>query len=148
MQDTGYYYAIWSDITIECYDPPSGANSQGNVSYIYTSDAATNNTVEITNNATVLTNLQDTGLNMTAGTPTSTSSGAASTGSDSIPNSDGGSGAQSNGGSGTSSGSGSSTTGFSQGGSSTSTATTAVNERVFQSSLFAVLVAVVALVVL
>jgi beta-glucanase (GH16 family) len=157
MQDPGYYYAIFSNISIECYDPPSGANIQGNASYIYTSSTSfTNNTVEIVNNATILNNFDDTGLNMTAGSSTATASSASNTAA--VPTSNGGgSGAESNqgsssgsgSGSGTSSASGSSSTGFSQGGSSsTQTGAAAVNERVFQSSMFAVLVAVVALVAL
>ncbi|OKL56553.1 putative glycosidase crf2 [Talaromyces atroroseus] len=147
MQDPGYYYAIFRNISITCYDPPSGANIQGNNSYIYTSYTVTNNTVEIVNNATILNNFDDTGLNMTAGSSTATATSATNT-AVSVPSSNGGgSGAESNQGSSTSSGSHVSSTGFSQGGS-TQTGAAAVNEHVFQSSIFAVLVAVIALVVL
>jgi hypothetical protein len=157
MQDPGYYYAIFSNVSITCYDPPSGANVQGGNAYIYTNDALTNNTVEIVNNSTVLANFADTGLNMTAGASTSTASAASSssTVADSIPGQSGGDAAH---GAGDSSSSSTSTTssveptstGFSQGTGSTNAkpGTASVNKNMLQSSIFAVLVAVVALVVL
>jgi beta-glucanase (GH16 family) len=69
----GYYYAAFEEVDVQCYDPPSGANVQGTNSYIYTDVAATNNTVEITNDKTVLKCLLGTGLNLTAGCPSGTS---------------------------------------------------------------------------
>lgn len=163
MQDPGYYYAIFSNVSITCYNPPSGANVQANGNaYIYTDAALTNNTVEIVNNNTVLANFADTGLNMTAGASTSTAS-ASSTSStsssvpDSIPGQSGGDAAHGAGDSsstssatGTSSGATATSTGFSQGSGSSTTksGTASVNENMFQSSIFAVLVAVVALVAL
>ncbi|GAD93364.1 glycosyl hydrolases family 16 protein [Paecilomyces variotii No. 5] len=158
IKDHGYYYAMFDQVTLECYDPPTGANIQGNSSYIYTNDAGTNNTVEITDKPTVLSSFEATGTNMTAGASSSKSSSSASSsasGDDTVPGVKGGSGAasgdsgssssSSGSGSGTSSGSGSSTTGFSQGGSQNNGALSQ-NERVLKGSLFAVLVAVVVLV--
>lgn len=157
IQQHGYYYATFGEVDIQCYDPPSGANIQGNTSYIYTDYAATNNTVEITGNSTVLSSFSATGTNMTAGSSTSSASGIASSSSasDSIPGENGGSGsggsAQSNpnfNSSSTNTNSNSTSTGFSQGGSSTAKGSGASlqSERVLQGSLFAVLVAVVVLV--
>lgn len=155
MQNPGYYYAIFSNVSITCYDPPAGANVQGGNAYIYTDPALTNNTVEIVNNSTVLANFADTGLNMTAGaSATASASSSSSTVADSIPGQSGGVGAPHGGGdsgsspSGTSSSSTSTSTGFSQGSGNTKTGTASVNENMFQSSIFAVLVAVVALVAL
>ncbi|KAI7968267.1 hypothetical protein EIK77_010437 [Talaromyces pinophilus] len=159
MQDPGYYYAIFSNVSITCYDPPSGANVQGNNAYIYTNSALTNNTVQIVNNSTVLANFADTGLNMTAGASTSTASAASSssTVADSIPGQSGGDAAHGAGDSSssstntaTSSGASATSTGFNQGSGSgtTKTGTASANENMFQSSIFAVLVAVVALVAL
>ena len=158
MQNPGYYYAIFSNVSITCYDPPSGANVHGNNAYIYTNSALTNDTVEIVNNSTVLVNFADTGLNMTAGASTSTASAASSssTVADSIPGQSGGDGAHGAGDSSsssttaTSSGASATSTGFNQGSGSgtTKTGTASVNENMFQSSIFAVLVAVVALVAL
>lgn len=158
MQNPGYYYAIFSNVSITCYDPPSGANVAGSNSYVYTNSALTNNTVEIVNNSTVLTNFADTGLNMTAGASTSTASAAtsSSTVADSIPGQSGGDAAHGAGDSSSSSTTASSSTatststGFNQGSGSgnTKTGTASVNENMFQSSIFAVLVAVVALVAL
>ncbi|EED16576.1 cell wall glucanase (Utr2), putative [Talaromyces stipitatus ATCC 10500] len=163
MQNPGYYYAIFSNISITCYDPPSWAPSvkDGNA-YIYNNIAATNNTVQIVKNNTVLANFADTGLNMTASFSTSTASASqsSSTIADSVPGQNGGDGAHSGAGfNGTSSSSSSSTsetsssaptsTGFSQGGGSNpKSGTVSVNENMLQSSIFAVLVAVVALVAL
>jgi hypothetical protein len=161
IQQHGYYYATFGEVDIQCYDPPSGANIQGNTSYIYTDVAATNNTVEITGNSTILSSFDATGTNMTAGSSTSSASGtaassSASDSSDSIPGENGGSGsggsAQSNpnfnSSSSTNTNSNSTSTGFSQGGSSTAKGSGASlqSERVLQGSLFAVLVAVVVLV--
>lgn len=157
MQDPGYYYAIFSNVSITCYDPPSGANVQGSNAYVYTSTTATNNTVEIVNNSTVLANFADTGLNATAGYSTASASAASSssTVADSVPGSNGGVGSgaeaqQSSSGTTSSSSSEASSTGFSQGSGSgsTKTGTASVNENMLQSSIFAVLVAVVALIAL
>jgi len=78
IQQHGYYYATFGEVDIQCYDPPSGANTQGNTSYIYTDVAATNNTVEITGNSTILSSFDATGTNMTAGSSSSASGSAAS----------------------------------------------------------------------
>jgi len=158
IKKNGYYYATFGEVDIKCYDPPSGANVQGSNSYVFTDVAATNNTVEITNNSTVLESFLGTGTNMTAGAVSSASGTAVSAAaSDSIPGQNGGSGsggsAQSNpnfnssSSSSTNGGSNSSSTGFSQGGTSTTkSGASSQSERVLQGSLFAVLVAVVALV--
>lgn len=172
----GYYYATYGEITVQCYDPPAGANIQGDKSYIYTNIDGLNNSVAITNKDTVLASFGATGTNMSIGAHTGTSTGTGTgtstvTGtsntavaSDTVPNIPGGAGAgnvpgtlgnsgSSSGGSGSSTGGDASGTGFSQGGSSTNeskhnSAPMIQAERVLQSSLFAVLVALVVLVTL
>jgi len=57
----GYYYARVTDVNVECYDPPQGANVQGSKSYVYTNVAGTNDTVQMTNNLVVLASLDATG---------------------------------------------------------------------------------------
>lgn len=57
----GYYYALFKDVNVECYDPPSGANVTGSKAYIYTSSAGTNASVAETNDNTVLKSLLGTG---------------------------------------------------------------------------------------
>lgn len=57
----GYYYARVSDVTVECYDAPSGAKKQGDKSYQYTDKAGTNDTVAITNKQVILGSLMGTG---------------------------------------------------------------------------------------
>lgn len=176
IKDKGYYYATIGEITVECYDPPKGANVNGDKSYIYTDSAATNNSIEVTNEDTVLSSFGATGTNMTvsSSTPTATtsstrtsgSSSSTSTGSsDTVPevnggsgnepgnsNGSGGSGSGGSGGSGGGSGGGSDT--FSQGddpstdsnNSGGKNSAASQNERVLKGSFFAVLVAIVVLV--
>jgi beta-glucanase (GH16 family) len=58
----GYYYAMINDVTIECYDPPSGFdNNFGTQAYYYTSTYGTNDTVAIGNNNTELASFFATG---------------------------------------------------------------------------------------
>lgn len=57
----GYYYARVSDVSVECYDAPSGAKKQGDKSYQYTDKRGTNDTVAITNKQVILGSLMGTG---------------------------------------------------------------------------------------
>jgi hypothetical protein len=59
----GYYFARFSEVTVECYDAPSGAKKQGSKSYQYTDARGTNDTVAITNNQVILGSLMGTGEN-------------------------------------------------------------------------------------
>ena len=44
----GYYYAAFDSVETQCYDPPPGARSTGDKSYIYTDVSMTNQSIEIT----------------------------------------------------------------------------------------------------
>ena len=60
----GYYYAMVNDVTVECYDPPSGfANNHGSKAYYYTSTYGTNDTVATGSNSTELASFYATGDN-------------------------------------------------------------------------------------
>lgn len=59
----GYYYARFQEVTVECYDPPSGAQIKGSKTYKYTDEAGTNNTVAITDTQVILGSLRGTGEN-------------------------------------------------------------------------------------
>lgn len=59
--ENGYYYARFQEVTVDCYDPPSGAQVKGSKTYKYTDQAGTNNTVAITNDQVVLGSLMGTG---------------------------------------------------------------------------------------
>ena len=166
----GYYYAAFDSVEIDCYDPPSGANIQGSTSYVYTDDAMANSSVEITNKNTILGSFLATGLEPGEGNATSSGSTPAKssdvatipglTGSGPGSNGDRGdngtassSGTSDSGGSGgtyTATGTGSASTGFVQGnGGSNGAAQIGGNsEQVLQGSVFAVVVAIVALCVL
>lgn len=165
----GYYYALVSDVTVNCYDPPSGANVQGSKSYVYTDEAGTNNTVEETNNIVILKSLYASGdnpnydPNASSGSSTKSSTstatpqtvpgvvGAGSRGDSGSSGGDSGSSA-----SGTASGSAATSTsgggsGFSQGSGSSggsSGANSIQLERSVGGSVFAVLVAVAAMLCL
>jgi len=59
--DNGYYYAMIKSVSVKCYDPPSGAKGGGSKSYKYTDRAATNNTVELSNDEVILGSLYASG---------------------------------------------------------------------------------------
>lgn len=59
----GYYYAIFNEIKVTCYDPPTGADVQGKKSYIYKDTKATNQSIQITDNTVILQSLYATGNN-------------------------------------------------------------------------------------
>ncbi|KAF4224904.1 hypothetical protein CNMCM6457_008863 [Aspergillus fumigatiaffinis] len=161
IKDPGYYYATFGEITVECYDPPSGADIKGSKAYIFKDKAGVESSVQITNNNTVLASFGATGLDMDLGASSSASGSAnkTSSGANTVPSGNGGSGNEpgnsqsGSSASGTStSGSSGSSTGFSQGSETSATsnknAAPSQNERVLNGSFFAVLVAVVALVTL
>lgn len=163
IKDKGYYYASYSDITVECYDPPKDTDKSGDKSYVLTNKDGLEGSVKITNNDTVLASFGATGLDPDVKPSTSGSSSSSSATGNTVPENRGGSGNEpgsngtSDGGSGSGSGSGSgdssSGSGFSQGGdddssSGDSNGAYSANEGVLRSSFFAVLVAVVVLVTL
>ncbi|KAF1944976.1 cell wall glucanase [Clathrospora elynae] len=59
----GYYYARFQEVSVTCYDPPSGAQIKGKKVYKYTDESGTNNTVAITDNDVILGSLMGTGEN-------------------------------------------------------------------------------------
>lgn len=148
IQQEGYYYATVGQVDVQCYQPPAGTPQTGDNAYIYTNEAALVNDIAITDNSTVLASMGATGLNMNLGAGSSSS--AAASASDSVPTNSGGSGGMAAGGaagSSAASASPSASPGFSQGTGQGNSAPKS-NERVLRGSLFAVLVAVVALVAL
>ncbi|ESZ95674.1 glycoside hydrolase family 16 protein [Sclerotinia borealis F-4128] len=174
IKNNGYYYASFESVDVSCYNAKSAPGTNSGKSYYYTNALGTNNTVVDSNNATILSSLLGTGTNMTAGESAATSGSTAGSTAGTVPgltgsngggvgdtHSDGGSGSS---GTATESSSTSSSTdsgGFSQGGgssssSSSSSGTTsssadslvANQERVLKGSIFAGVVAVVAMMAL
>jgi hypothetical protein len=156
----GYYYAMFEDVNVECYQPPSGAKFSGGRAYVYSDQAGTNDTVTGTDKLVVLKSLYASGDDPSVD-PNAQASGSASKPSatpESVPGVSGagarnddtsgsgsGSGTSGNGASASSGASGSSTTGtngggFSQGGGGSSGGVR-VQEKL-GGSVFAVLVAV------
>lgn len=64
IQANQYYYAMFKDVTVDCYKPPSGANITGSKSYIYTSLDGDESSVATTDKSTVLKSLLGTGTDM------------------------------------------------------------------------------------
>lgn len=139
IKDKGYYYATIGDITVECYQPPAGSDIHGNKSYVFTDDKGVNSSIRTTNNDTVLASLGATGLDPDLGADkdhSSTSSGSGSN-SSTVPASNEGSGSEA----------GSNQSKSKQSGQKTNSSdASSQTGRVLQSSLFAVLVAVVVLI--
>lgn len=69
IKNNGYYYASIKDVSIQCYDPPSGTKKSGSTSYVITKKPGTQDTVEITDKGTVLKSLRGSGTNMSAEEP-------------------------------------------------------------------------------
>ncbi|KAL3474219.1 concanavalin A-like lectin/glucanase domain-containing protein [Aspergillus californicus] len=154
IQDTGYYYASFGNVSVECYDPPSGTNVDGDVSYDFKDDKGLESSVEITDDKTVLASLGATGLDMDLGSNTTSSSGNSTSSTNStVPVIQGGTGNEP-GASSTGTGTGSETSStnapgtFNQGtdDSTDGGENAAPSERVLKGSFFAVLVAVVVLI--
>lgn len=75
IKNNGYYYATFDSVEIECYDAKGALGSNKGVSYTYDDEAGTNDTVALGNKKTVLKSLLGTGLNMDVGDDSSKSSG-------------------------------------------------------------------------
>jgi beta-glucanase (GH16 family) len=71
----GYYYAMFSDVNVQCYNPPAGAQVSGSKSYVYTDTAATNQSIKITDDVVILKSLYADGNNPNYN-PYGTSAGA------------------------------------------------------------------------
>ena len=78
VKANGYYYSMFKEVEIECYDPPSEAKKGGDNSYVYTDRAANEKNVEITDNQTVLKSLLGTGTDMDKDIPKPKASGTKS----------------------------------------------------------------------
>jgi beta-glucanase (GH16 family) len=156
IKSHGYYYAEYDEVTMSCFDPPPGADVKGSKSYIYTGLAGTNDTIEITNKDTVLKSFLGSGTNTSADYASASVSGGSQQTDVAVipglsgagPGTNGQRPVDAGGSSPTTGGPGAGTTGFSQGSGSKggSTGAASQNEQVLKGSLFAVLVAVVALV--
>jgi beta-glucanase (GH16 family) len=67
LTDPGYYFVELQSVTVTCYDAPSGTNSTGSTSYIYTSKDAQSADIAITDDTTVEGNSDGTGLDPSPG---------------------------------------------------------------------------------
>ncbi|KAK2746716.1 putative glycosidase crf2 [Onygenales sp. PD_40] len=152
IKKNGYFYSIFSEIKMECYDPPSGVEKKGDNSYVYTDKKGTEDTIQITDKKTVLKSLLASGLDMDKDYPSSSKSGSTPSETDIsvIPGMKGGgagTNGQQGGNPGDDGGLDEPTTDFTgpkdEGSPNTAPSQ---NERVFSGSIFAALVAVMVLV--
>lgn len=156
---------MFQSVTVDCYNASSAPGTNKQTSYTYNSAVGTNNTVVDGDKPTVLDSLIGTGTNMTAGLLSASASATADTipglsgagpGTDGHASESADSGsATATDGSGTSTGSGAQSTctsSFCQGSSSSSSKSSAEKlssqERVLKGSVFAGIVAVVAVMAL
>ncbi len=72
----GYYYAQVKEVTVECYDPPSGVQQNGNKAYYYTSTTGLESDVAIGNNNTILGSMFANGDNPDYNPQTATKQGS------------------------------------------------------------------------
>lgn len=172
--NNGYYSAYIQDVNVQCYDPPPGANASGKGSYVYNDNQGINSSIAITNDNTILASLLATGDDPGVNPNPSASGGPSSTGSNvpvntnaaTVPGISGGGargtdGSSSNDGSGSGGGSsgggsgqsinGGTNGGFTQGNSQTqsvgkSNDATGNGDKAVRGSVFAGLVAFVALI--
>lgn len=162
-----YYFSAFSEVKMECYDPPRGANVQGTISYTYDDPAGTNDTVVVGNKPTVLKSLLGSGTDMSADYPSAAASAGSAQSSEAAtvpgltgagPGTNGQRGDNDSGGGSSNSGSGdgsnteeagSTGTGFVQGGGSNGSGSSGAApqrpEKILQGSLLAVMLAVVGL---
>ena len=83
VKTNGYYYSMFKDVNVQCYDTPPNANVSGSTSYIYTGTDGVQNNIAVTNDQTVLKSLLGTGTDMNkdfphAAKPSGTKSASAS----------------------------------------------------------------------
>lgn len=80
-----YYFHNTDQVrqTVDCYNPPSGYNNQGNKAYWYENKFGTNDTVVIGNNGTILSSFLATGEDPKKGASSSKTSTATKSGSQS-----------------------------------------------------------------
>ncbi len=69
FKTNGYYYAMYQNVNVQCYQTPSGANVSGSTSYIYTGTDGVQSDISLTNNPTVLKSLLGSGTDMSKDYP-------------------------------------------------------------------------------
>ncbi|KAF5092886.1 hypothetical protein D0Z03_002648 [Geotrichum reessii] len=67
LHDPGYFYVTLKDISINCYDPPSGTKSDGDKSYVYTDAAGLSDNIKLSGQGTVLGSFEAVGFDMNKG---------------------------------------------------------------------------------
>jgi len=64
VKDNGYYYLMFKDVNVQCYDTPPKANVSGSNSYVYTGTDGVESDIAVTNDQTILKSLLGTGTDM------------------------------------------------------------------------------------
>ncbi|GMF00048.1 unnamed protein product [Ambrosiozyma monospora] len=91
FSDPGYLYAMLDSVEVDCYDPPSGTEKNGTKSYQYKNDQKdwTSDTVMITDEDTIIGDLNGSGLDKNLDEKSSSSSSSKSSKTDSSKTSSG-----------------------------------------------------------
>ena len=74
----GYFYAMYKNVSVTCYNAPSDANVTGKTSYIYTDNKGVESSIAVTDDPTVLKSLLGTGTDMEKDFPNASPSGTKS----------------------------------------------------------------------
>lgn len=69
VKTNGYFYAMYSDVNVQCYQSPAGANVSGSDSYVYTGTNGVQSDIATTNDPTILKSLLGTGTDMSKDYP-------------------------------------------------------------------------------
>lgn len=64
VKTNGYYYSMYTDVNVKCYDTPTKANVSGTKSYVYTGTDGVESDISVTNDSGVLKSLLGTGTDM------------------------------------------------------------------------------------
>ena len=64
VKTNGYFYSMFKEVNVTCYDTPPNANVSGSTSYVYTGTNGVQSDIALTNDPTVLKSLLGTGTDM------------------------------------------------------------------------------------
>ncbi|TVY85070.1 putative glycosidase crf2 [Lachnellula suecica] len=85
ISSNGYFYATFQSVTIDCFNTSSAPGTNTGVSYTYNNAAGTNNTVVDGDDPTVLASFIGTGTDMDAGKASGSSAAAPSATAETVP---------------------------------------------------------------
>ena len=85
VKTNGYFYSMYKDVNVQCYNPPSDANGTGTVSYTYNNVDGLEGDISLSNNPTVLGSFLADGTDMNKGKPNPSSTSSSKKGASATP---------------------------------------------------------------